>query len=200
MDVYLGTILLWAGNFEPMYFMYCDGRALSGQQYTALFSLLGTIYGGNGSTTFCLPDLRGRVPVGVGAGPGLSTYVAGNKGGNESVTMTTAQMAVHNHANTVASQATNVNVNISIPSVTTVDGNSVKPLPTTSLGKLLSDTQYSTATPDSNLKPFTASGTVTPSVSITNANAGASAPIDIRQPYSALNFIICVEGLYPSRP
>lgn len=198
-DQYMGTILLWAGNFIPRNFMPCDGRSLSINQYTALFSILGTIYGGNGTTTFCLPDLRGRVPVNYGTGPNLSPYNLGDKGGAEGIQMSASQLAVHNHANTLTTNASNVNVPISIPSVIGSDANTVKPTSTTCLGKMGSTFMYSTNTPDSNLMPFTATGTVTPLVSITNASAGGNAPINVRQPYLALNFIICFQGLYPSR-
>ena len=108
-------------------------------------------------------------------------------------------MAVHNHANTLTNSASTVSVPISIPSVSGSDANAAKPTSTTYLGKMPASPMYSTNTPDSNLKPFTATGTVTPSVTIANANTGSSVPIDVRQPYSALNFIICVNGLYPQR-
>ncbi len=204
MESYLGTIILWAGNFVPQYFLPCDGRSLPVNQYQALYSLLGNIYGGD-ATNFKLPDLRGCVPVGVNPSPltnpiPISVYPLGGKGGNEKVTLTTNQLAAHNHNNTLTNNPSNVNIPISIPSVSGSDANAAKPISTTNLGKMSGTSMYSTNTPDSNLMPFTATGTVTPSVSITNAVAGANAPIDIRQPYLALNFIICVEGLYPSRP
>lgn len=198
-DQYLGTILLWAGNFTPRNFMPCDGRSLAVSQYTALFALLGTIYGGNGTTTFNLPDLRGRVPVNYGTGPNLSPYNLGDKGGAESVQMSASQLAAHNHNNTLTINPSNVNVPISIPSVSGSDANAAKPTSTTYLGKMSASSMYSTATSDSTLKPFTATGTVTPSVAITNVSAGGNAPINVRQPYLALNFIICVQGLFPSR-
>lgn len=198
-DQYLGTILMWAGNFVPRNFMPCDGRSLVVSQYTALFSLLGTIYGGKGNTSFNLPDLRGRVPVNCGTGPNLSPYNLGDKGGAEDVQMSASQLADHNHNNTLTINPSDVNVSVSIPSVSGSDANAVKPSSTTYLGKMTGSSMYSTNAPDSNLKPFTATGTVTPSVTITNAPTGASAPIDVRQPYLALNFIICVQGLYPSR-
>ncbi len=198
-DQYLGTILMWAGNFVPKNFMPCNGSSLAISQYTALFSLLGTIYGGDGRTTFNLPDLRGRVPVNYGTGPNLSPYNLGDKGGAEGVQMSPNQLAAHNHNNTLTNNPSNVNIPISIPSVSGSDANAAKPISTTNLGKMSGTSMYSTNTPDSNLMPFNATGTVTPSVTITNAVAGANAPINVRQPYLALNFIICVQGLYPSR-
>src|SRR5689334_6035302 len=101
MDAFIGTILMFAGNFAPQNWAFCDGALLAIAQYAALFSILGTTYGGNGTTNFALPDLRGRVPLHVGGqqpGPGLSVYVLGEKTGVENVTLTMPQMPAHNHA------------------------------------------------------------------------------------------------------
>ena len=98
MEAYLATILLWAANFNPRGWAFCTGQLLPISQNAALFSLLGTTYGGNGTTTFALPDFRGRVPVGVGQGPGLSDYLLGQVSGNENVTMTINQMPQHDAA------------------------------------------------------------------------------------------------------
>ena len=104
---FIGQITLFAGNFAPRGWAFCNGQLLSIAQNTALFSILGTTYGGNGQTTFALPDLRGRVPVHAGQGPGLSNYDLGQQGGAESVTLTTAQMPAHTHpANANASRIT----------------------------------------------------------------------------------------------
>lgn len=94
---FLGEIFLVPYNFAPRGYAFCEGQILSISQNTALFALLGTTYGGNGQTTFALPDLRGRVPVGVGQGPGLSNVDLGQVGGTETVTLTQAQMPAHNH-------------------------------------------------------------------------------------------------------
>lgn len=93
----LGEIKWFAGNFVPRAYAACDGAILSIAQNTALFSLLGTNYGGNGTTTFALPDLRSRVMIGVGQGAGLSNYAVGESGGAESVTLSVAQMPQHTH-------------------------------------------------------------------------------------------------------
>src|SRR3954471_16965067 len=87
MDPLLGSIILFAGNFAPRGWALCQGQILSIAQNTALFSILGTTYGGNGQTTFALPDFRGRCPVGQGQGPGLSSYSLGQQAGTESVTL-----------------------------------------------------------------------------------------------------------------
>jgi microcystin-dependent protein len=96
-DSYLGEIIQLAGNFAPRGYALCEGQLLSIAQNTALFSLLGNTYGGNGTTTFALPDLRGRTPIGTGTGPGLATVNLGDKSGTETVTLTQAQLAAHTH-------------------------------------------------------------------------------------------------------
>lgn len=105
MEGYIAQIMFMALNFNPRYWAACDGRLLSIASNTALFSLLGTTYGGNGTTTFALPDLRGRVPVGMGTGSGLSSYSLGQMGGTEAVTLTTSQLPTHTHS-LLASSAT----------------------------------------------------------------------------------------------
>ena len=97
MDPFLGQIILFAGNFAPRGWALCEGQLLSINQNQALFSLFGTIYGGDGRTTFQLPDLRGRSPVSEGNGPGLSSYALGQKGGFERNTITMQQMPPHSH-------------------------------------------------------------------------------------------------------
>src|SRR3954468_23228168 len=97
-EPFLGEIRMFGGNFAPRGWAFCNGQILSIAQNTALFSLLGTTYGGNGQTTFGLPDLRGRVAVSAGQGPGLSNYSLGELAGSESVTLTSANMPAHNHS------------------------------------------------------------------------------------------------------
>lgn len=96
-EPFVGEIRMFAGNFAPQSWAFCDGQLLAVSQNDALFSLLGTIYGGDGRTTFGLPDLRGRVPVHAGDGPGLSPRRLGAKGGAESVTLTVNQLPSHTH-------------------------------------------------------------------------------------------------------
>ena len=97
---FIAEIILFAGNFAPRGWAFCNGQLLSISQNTALFSLLGTTYGGNGQTTFALPDLRSRVPVHPGQGPGLSSYQLGQSGGAETVTLGVNQLPAHTHAAT----------------------------------------------------------------------------------------------------
>src|SRR4051812_4210500 len=96
-EPFLAEIVMFAGNFAPRGWAFCNGQILSIAQNTALFSLLGTTYGGNGQTTFSLPDFRGRSPVGTGQGPGLATIDLGEVSGAEAVTLLTTQMPVHTH-------------------------------------------------------------------------------------------------------
>src|SRR4051812_28387187 len=97
MEADLAMVFMFAGNFAPRGFASCEGQILAISQNTALFSLLGTTYGGNGQTTFALPDLRGRSAIGQGQGPGLSPYVEGQTGGSETVTLTVNQLPPHTH-------------------------------------------------------------------------------------------------------
>ncbi len=106
MEPFLGQIQAFGFNFAPRGWAFCNGQLLPIAQNTALFSLLGTIYGGDGRTTFALPDLRGRVSMQFGTGPGLSSYSIGEKGGAEQITLITSQMPSHNHsANAAAEEA-----------------------------------------------------------------------------------------------
>ena len=170
-ETFLGEIRMFAGNFAPTGWAFCQGQLLPIAQNTALFSLLGTTYGGNGTTTFALPDLRGRVPVGFGQGPGLSNKDLGQQFGTETVTLTTAQMPAHSHT---------------VNAVTT-EGN--QNLPTNSLPantKAL-DKEYSDAASNTTMK----SGMI--------GITGSSQPVNISQPSLGVNFIIALQGIYPSR-
>lgn len=102
MTAYVGSIRLFAGNFEPAGWMFCDGRLLPISEHETLFTLIGTTYGGDGESTFALPDLRSRVPVHQGDGAGTSTII-GEAAGVETVTLTTAQIPVHTHPQLVSS-------------------------------------------------------------------------------------------------
>jgi microcystin-dependent protein len=107
MEPILGTIILFAGNFAPKDWLFCDGSILAIAQNTALFSILGTTYGGNGVTTFALPDLRGRVPMQQGSGPGLTTRSLGEQVGTEYVTLLQSNLPAHTHNLLVSSKTAN---------------------------------------------------------------------------------------------
>ena len=175
----MASIRLFAGNFAPKSYMFCDGSLLSISQNSALFSLLGTTYGGDGMTTFALPDLRGRVPIGQGAGPGLSSYVLGQSSGSANVTLTSDNMPSHTHM--VGVSTTNGNLN-------TV-GSNIPAAPNRITGRDTVNTQmYSNG--------VAATAPMNPS---TIGSAGGSQTHNNVQPSLAVNYVICVYGIYPSR-
>lgn len=175
-DGFFGEIRMFAGNFAPRGWAFCDGSLLSIAQNQALFSLLGTTYGGDGRTTFALPDLRGRVPVSPGQGPGLSNYPLGQQGGTETTTLTTANLPAHNHGfnvlNAAATQASAAGAALALP------------LTANLLPVLYA---YGAAPPTTATHPATIGYT------------GSNLPINNVQPYLSINFIICVAGTFPSR-
>ena len=160
-------------NFAPRGFAFCQGQILSIAQNTALFSLLGTTFGGNGQTTFGLPDLRGRVPMGQGQGPGLSNKNLGEQAGTETVTLLAAQLPAHNHtlvAVNLAGDASNPNAALLANS-----------------GAL--DKEFKAA-------PLSSQVNMHPSAI---GNTGGSQPHDNLPPYLVLNFYIALEGIFPAR-
>jgi microcystin-dependent protein len=175
-DQYIGEIRPTAFNFAPVGWALCQGQLLPISQYPAVFSLLGTNFGGNGTTNFALPDLRGRVGIGIGSGPGLSPYAIGESSGSEGVALTLNQMPVHTHLASANSSA---------------GGNTS---PQASIWTQVNDgsgTGYNTyAGPPGNV-------TLPPTLV---SAAGGSQPISITQPYLALNYIIALEGIFPPRP
>ncbi|MEA2212862.1 MAG: hypothetical protein QOF83_2810 [Solirubrobacteraceae bacterium] len=114
-DQFIGAIFMFGGNFAPRGYAFCDGQQLAISQNTALFSLLGTTYGGNGTTTFALPDLRGRAPIHVGQNPGGSFHTLGESGGTDSVVLTTGQLPAHGHQVNVGTSQTTSSPSGSIP-------------------------------------------------------------------------------------
>lgn len=191
---YIGEITMFAGNFAPRNTALCQGQILSIAQNTALFSILGTTYGGNGQTTFALPDLRGRSPIQQGQGPGLSNISLGEVAGTESTTLTINQMPIHTHTATFSGtgstlSAATAKASLQLPSAGTVLAKSVD--------------NAGTAVP----QIYAPSGTATPAAlgglnvagTVTNAVAGGSQPFSLRNPYLGLNFIITLFGIFPSR-
>lgn len=180
MDEFLAMIKIFAGNFAPRGYAFCQGQILSISQNTALFSLLGTTYGGNGQTTFALPDLRGRAPVGVGQGPGLSNYVLGQVSGTESTTLILNNMPSHNHG---------VTGTVQVP----VNGDSANSDSPESCFPAISNTHiYNSAS-----SPGQFGGNLT--VNLTTTPSGGSQPFSILNPILAVNYVICMEGVFPSR-
>ncbi len=168
---YIGEIRLFAGNFAPLGWAFCDGSLLSISDNDTLFNLIGTTYGGDGQSTFALPDLRGRVPVHAGTNAG-STYVLGEAGGSETVTLSAAQVPQHAHAllGSAASASTTSPagaVPATLAEVTTL--------------------AYGTDAPLTTLAPQTV------------GVAGGNQPHDNVQPYLCINYIISLFGIYPSQ-
>ncbi len=200
---FLGEVKMFAGNFVPRGWALCQGQLMSIAQNQALFAVIGTIYGGDGRTTFALPDYRGRIPRGTGNGPGLQSAVIGQKGGVEFKTLSLLEMPIHNHnAVFTSAGATPTNINISIPAVAD-EGNEAEPSPNANLAVGVADgnetNMYSTANPDTSLKPFTASALINASGTVTVGQTGGSQSFDNRQPFTTINYIICVSGVFPSR-
>ncbi len=170
MDPIIGMIFIFAGNFEIRDYAFCNGQLLSISQNTALFSILGTTYGGNGQTTFALPDLRGRTPIHFGQGPGLSSIALGEAGGTETTTLIASQLPAHNHT-----------------------------IPASNLpGTLASPTgavMANSGNLDKEYNPSSSANTTMASTGI----AGGNLPISLRNPYLGLNYQIALFGIYPSR-
>lgn len=149
-EPFIGEVRAVGFNFAPRGWALCAGQLMSIAQNTALFSLLGTTFGGDGMTKFGLPDYRGRSPVGMGNGPGLSAITQGQASGTETVTLLTAQMPSHNHTASGAQAAS--------------DASAMAPIP------------------------------------VTVQLSGGGNPVPIRNPFLGTNFIIALEGIFPSRP
>ena len=171
-EPFIGQIIMFGGNFAPRDWAFCDGQLLPISQNQALFSILGTIYGGDGRTTFALPDLRGRVSVHPGNGPGLSSYELGQKGGVEHVTLTIPQIPAHNHKVECNTDPGNTPSPAgAIPGAETAAGVDL----------------WTNADADGTMKDSMIQ------------NTGGSQQHENRQPFLAVNYIIALQGLFPSR-
>ena len=170
-EPFIAEIKIFAGNFAPRGWAFCNGQLLPISQNTALFSLIGTIYGGDGRTTTALPNLQGRAPMHPGNGPGLSNRNLGQKGGVETVTLTENQMPAHDH---------NFRA-------TTSPATSHTPTTTASLARSSGGFAYNTETPDQPLNEDALNET------------GGTQPHNNLQPFMTLNYIIALVGIYPTR-
>lgn len=170
---------MFGGNFAPRGWALCDGQLLPIASNTALFSLIGTIYGGDGRTTFALPDLRGRAPIHQGQGPGLSPRPIGQRSGTETNTLNSLQLPSHNHGLTGGT--------VNIP-VSGEDANQDE-----AAGKYLANGTFYHAAPDGTYGagPIPLSGNTAP--------AGGSQPVNNMSPYLTINYIIATVGIFPSR-
>lgn len=179
-EPFIGEIKIFGFDFAPRNYANCMGQLLPISQNTALFSLLGTTYGGNGQTTFALPDLRGRMPIGQGTGPGLPSYTMGEMSGTPNVTLLTSNMPMHNHSA--------VGINVRIPVTTASEDSSAT---NNYIGNAVNDTFGPVPSPTSSLAP--------PVVSGTTSIAGGSQPFSVMNPYLTINYSIALQGIFPSR-
>lgn len=198
-DPFMGEIRMVGFNFAPRGWATCQGQIMAIAQNSALFALLGTIYGGNGQTTFGLPNFSGRSPVGQGTGPGLTPITIGEVAGTENITMNINQMPMHTHVATASSSTGTAQ--IAVPAATT-GTTQATPSTGTVLGPIAAagraGTLYCTGAADTTLAPFNSNVTVQ-APTITVGTAGSSQPLPLRNPYLGTNFIIALEGIFPSR-
>jgi len=206
MDDYLGMVRSFAGNFVPRTFMGCTGQVLSISNNSALFAILGTVYGGNGQSTFGLPNLQGRTVIGAGTSP-FGTYVLGETAGTTSTTLTLSNLPAHNHAAIFTGGGSSVSIPAPTIKASSAVGTAAAPssaantLAQVVVPRTAGIALYNNSAPDTDLNvggqassaPFTPNGTVT--VGIT----GSSLPVSIANPYLALTMLIVVQGVYPSR-
>jgi microcystin-dependent protein len=179
MDEFIGVIKMFAGNFAPRNFAFCEGQLLPINQNQALFSILGTTYGGDGRVTFALPDLRGRTPIGTGNGPGLSSIRLGQIGGLESLSLNVGNMPSHTHSLGVSSDPGTTNN----PS-----------------GSLLAQSNVTIERGSAPIPAQSFNGTPNATMAASSIGAsGGSQPVQLRNPYMATNYIICLFGVFPSR-
>lgn len=175
MDPFLGEIRVFGGNFAPRGWAYCNGQLMSIQQNTALFSLLGTMYGGDGKTTFALPNLMGRAPMHQGQSPGGSPYTIGEESGVATVTLTGAEAPIHAHAAMANSQTGTTTNPEGAVWAKTPGSRGVQPTP------------IYTASPSVPMNPLAL------------APAGGSGAHNNMQPYLGIGFVIALQGVYPPR-
>ncbi|MEZ4720443.1 MAG: tail fiber protein [Flavobacteriales bacterium] len=217
-EQFIGQIILFAGNFAPRGWAFCDGQLLSISQNQALFSIIGTAYGGDGRTTFGLPDLRGRTPVHAGSGPGLTSRARGQSFGTETNTMTIDQMPDHNHSATgsggtiggsvtaTLSGAPGVRMNVSNDQDSeTPDGKFLGKSDSGLLynGSPTAGEQLAASAIVADLGNLSVSvdtsGLSVNLTGVTIGNAGGHQPMNNMQPSLAINYIIALQGQFPTR-
>lgn len=211
MEPFVGEINYVAFNYAPDGWLQCDGQVLPISQYQALFSLIGNTYGGNGTTTFALPDMRGRVPVHRGQHPGGSMFTLGQTGGAENTTLTINNLPAHNHTATATSTSTSAVAPGASATSTLKAVNSDADQKNASGNSLAnakgSSMAYSSTAPNVSMNAAsietTLSGlgiTTTTSTNVSIGSTGNSQPFSIMPPYTVVNCIIAWQGVYPSRP
>jgi microcystin-dependent protein len=205
MEGTIGEIRMFAGNFQPYSWAFCAGQTFSIQAYTALYAIVGTYYGGDGNSTFKLPDLQGRTIVGVGQGAGLTGYYIGDSAGVESAPIQIAQIPLHTHlANYLQAGSATIKIKASVDQSgeTSPSGNLL------GAPSAVSETLYSTPIPPNKpvamgagtLKINSVSGPQLTGLAVQPTGGAASSAIhENRQPGLVLNYVICVNGIFPAR-
>jgi microcystin-dependent protein len=188
-EFYLGQIIQFAGNFAIRGTATCDGQTLSIQQNTALFSLLGTSYGGNGQTTYQLPDLRGRSMIHQGTGNGLSTYVVGDNGGVENASVLIGNLPSHTHTITSSFKASGAQPHASL----------VTPPAGGVLGHAVDIAPGGTAAPAIYCPAGTTASVALGGLNVAAATTGGGFPLSILNPYLTITCLIVLTGIFPSR-
>jgi microcystin-dependent protein len=179
-EPFIGEIKIFGFDFAPRSYANCYGQLMPISQNTALFSLLGTQYGGNGQTTFGLPDLRGRMAIGQGSGPGLPSHSMGEMAGNTNVTLLTSNLPAHTHP------AQGIIVNVPV-----ANNNGDVSDPTGAFLAKGSSDIYSSVSTSNNYGPLTVAGQT--------GLTGSNTPVDITNPYLVINYSIALYGIFPSR-
>ena len=178
---YVGEIRMFGFNFAPVGWAFCNGGTLPISSNTALFALLGTTYGGNGTTTFGLPDLRGRFPMHFGQGTGLSNRIQGEFGGGETTTLGITHLPAHSHA---------INLTAAMP-CSNGPGNADDPTGKIPAGSASDENYTAPGSATGQLAPLTVTGT--------SGSTGTGTPFTNMPPYLAVNFCIALQGIFPSR-
>ncbi|MBY0430601.1 MAG: tail fiber protein [Rhodospirillales bacterium] len=192
MDSFIGEIRIFGFDWAPQGWALCNGQTASIGQYTALYSIIGIRYGGDGKTTFVIPNMQGYAPIGIGSGPGLTPRTLGKMAGTEGVTLTSSQMASHDHALTLQASS-------STTAMTATP---------TSNQSWLSRTVRPTSTPAVNVLEFVPPPVTPPPQPLTDTQltdatitlTGGGQAHENRQPYLAMNFCIALSGIYPVNP
>jgi len=204
MEGTVGEIRAFAGNFAPRTWMFCQGQQMSLSQYQVLYAVIGTTYGGDGMNTFKLPNIASRIVVGAGQGVGLSAYSLGQMNGEENHTLTSSELPMHNHQIAPTFSTTAASVNISLNAVASA-GAELSPVGNY-LAQDSSGTDNVYASPanspnlvDLNINAAQVSNLSPPIPNVTIGIAGSSLPHNNIQPVLAVSYIICIEGLFPSR-
>ena len=201
MEGTIGEIRAFAGNFAPQNWQFCAGQTLPIAQYTPLFAIIGTTYGGDGQSTFQLPNIQSRIVIGAGAGSGLPVYNLGQQLGEENHTLIITEMPAHTHAVTTQNDNTPSSATVNLMAINAT-ADKINPqnnlLAQDELGKTLYAPGSSTTTP-MNAGSLTVNSLTTTSPTVTVNLTGQSLPHNNIQPVLGMNYIICLEGIFPSR-